>query len=114
MSEAQFTTRVIDTARLYGWLVTHFRPAQTARGWRTAVQGDSGFVDLVLARDGVLILAELKVGRAKPRADQVSWGHAIGPCYRLWYPDDWDAIVKELSSRRPSASRVLGPRSRPS
>ena len=67
MNEAQFTARVIDTARPYGWLVTHFRPAKTEKGWRTPLQGDSGFVDLVpgpqRSRDP---LAELKVGREKP------------------------------------------------
>ena len=111
MSEAQFTTRVVDTAKLYGWLVTHFRPAKTEKGWRTALTGDSGFVDLVLARDGVVLHAELKVGRGKPRPDQVSWAHAIGETYRLWYPEDWDEIVAELRTRRPSASTAPAPRS---
>jgi len=96
MTEAQFTDRVIQTAKLYGWLVTHFRPAKTERGWRTALQGDSGFVDLVLARSGEVIHAELKVGNKKPRPDQVSWGQAIGKTYRLWYPDDWNEIVETL------------------
>jgi hypothetical protein len=104
MTETEFLQRVIDTARLYGWLVCHFRPARTERGWRTSIQGDSGFVDLVLARAGVVIHAELKVGRKKPRPDQVSWGVTLGETYRLWYPDDWDDILVELRSRRPSAS----------
>lgn len=96
MTETDFLQRVIDTARLYGWLVTHFRPAKTARGWRTALQGDSGFVDLVLARGGHVLHVELKVGRGRPRPDQISWGHALGDTYRLWYPDDWDEIVATL------------------
>jgi len=104
MTETQFLQRVVDTAKLYGWLVTHFRPAKTERGWRTALQGDSGFVDLVLARGGVVLHAELKVGGGRPRPDQISWGEAIGDTYRLWYPDDWDDIVEELRIRRPIAS----------
>lgn len=104
MTEAQFTQRVVDTARLYGWLVTHFRPARTEKGWRTALSGDSGFVDLVLARLGQVIHAELKVGYGKARPDQISWGLALGPTYRLWYPDDWDAILAELRTRPPIAS----------
>jgi len=111
MNETQFLQRVIDTAKLYGWLVCHFRPARTERGWRTAVQGDSGFVDLVLARGGQVIHAELKVGTKKPRPDQVSWGHAIGATYRLWYPDDWDDILVELRTRHPSASADRAARS---
>jgi hypothetical protein len=110
MSETDFTRRVVDTAKLYGWLVSHFRPARTEKGWRTPLQGDSGFPDLVLARQGVVLHAELKVGRKKPRADQVSWGHAIGETYRLWYPEDWDEIVAELKNRHPSASTAPGPR----
>lgn len=102
MSEEQFTQRVIDTARLYGWLVCHFRPARTGRGrgWATPIQGDSGFVDLVLARKGVVLHPELKVNGKKPRPDQVSWGEAIGESYRLWYPEDWDSIVEELKPHR--------------
>jgi len=99
MTEVQFTDRVIQTAKLYGWLVTHFRPAKTTKGWRTALQGDSGFVDLVLARAGVVIHAELKVGRGRPRPDQISWAQAIGETHRLWYPDDWDEIVETLRRR---------------
>jgi hypothetical protein len=111
MTETQFLQRVIDTAKLYGWLVCHFRPARTERGWRTAVQGDTGFVDLVLARAGVVLHAELKVANKRPRPDQVSWGQAIGGTYRLWYPDDWDQIVAELRTRRPSAGHARAPRS---
>jgi hypothetical protein len=96
MTETQFTDRVIQTATLFGWLVCHFRPARTERGWRTAIQGDSGFPDLVMARGGVVLFRELKVGTKKPRPDQVSWGEAIGEDYALWYPDDWDEIVQTL------------------
>lgn len=100
MTETQFLQRVVDTAKLYGWLVCHFRPARTEQGWRTAIQGDSGFVDLVLARNGEVLHPELKVGTKKPRPDQVAWGLAIGDTYRLWYPDDWDEIVAELRPHR--------------
>jgi len=113
MTEAQFTQRVIDTAKLYGWLVTHFRPARTEKGWRTALSGDSGFVDLVMARAGEVIHAELKVGGGRPRPDQVSWAQALGATHRLWYPEDWDDIVTELRTRRPTASVDPAARSQP-
>jgi len=35
LSEADFESRVVDFARLLGWRVAHFRPARTAKGWRT-------------------------------------------------------------------------------
>jgi hypothetical protein len=48
ITEAAFLRQVLDLAKLRGWRTAHFRPAQTSRGWRTAVQGDgAGFPDLV-------------------------------------------------------------------
>ena len=69
---------VLTTAQMYGWKRAHFRPAKTAKGWRTPVQGDgAGFPDLVFVRGTRLIVAELKAGRTpsenKPRADQQAW-----------------------------------------
>jgi hypothetical protein len=97
MRESDFTRTVIDIARTYKWKVSHFLPAPTAKGWRTPVQGDIGFPDLALARDGVLLLAELKARRGKLRPEQIEWRDAIGPeHYRLWYPGDLPAIVAEL------------------
>jgi len=97
LSEAAWTGRVIDIAQLHGWRVAHFRPAQTAKGWRTPMQGHVGFPDLVLARDGDVLLAELKVGRNKLRSEQQLWADAIGDQFRLWRPEDSDAVLKELS-----------------
>lgn len=98
MSEADWVTRIIDTAHLYGWLVTHFRPARTERGWRTAVQGDTGFVDLVLAKAGRVLHVEAKTDTGKVRPDQLTWAMALGPTYRLWRPRDWDQVLAELRS----------------
>jgi hypothetical protein len=98
MTEAQFTDAVIETALLFHWSVTHFRPAWSERGWRTAVQGHKGFPDIALARNGIVLLAELKADKGKLRPEQVIWRDAIGPeHYRLWFPSDLPAIVRELS-----------------
>lgn len=99
-TEASFTRQVIALARIYGWRVAHFRPARTARGWRTPVQGDAaGFPDLVLLRGRDLIVAELKVGRNRPRESQRGWLDAFRtagiPAY-VWRPDDWDTIEQTL------------------
>jgi hypothetical protein len=101
MSEDDLKQVVIQTAHLYGWLVTHFRVAQTARGWRTPLEGDKGFPDLVLARDGVVLIPELKAQRGRVAPEQVTWGKALGDCYRLWRPSDIPAIVEELKRPRP-------------
>jgi len=52
MTEQQLLDAIVQAAKLHGWMVAHFRPALTAKGWRTPMQGDPGFPDLVLARKG--------------------------------------------------------------
>ena len=96
MSEDDLQTRIIAAAEANGWRVVHHRPAKTAKGWRTAVQGHAGFPDLVLARDGVIIVAELKSRRGHPTDDQKLWLEALGVHVRLWRPQDWPAIEREL------------------
>jgi hypothetical protein len=100
VTEAEFTTRVIQAAQLYGWLVSHSRPALTAKGWRTALQGDRGAPDLVLARGGVVILAELKSERGRLGPGQAGWLEALGTHGRIWRPDQWDAIQAELAKEK--------------
>jgi hypothetical protein len=57
ISEADFQRTVIQTAMVYGWRVSHQRPAQVRTGrWATAITGHPGLPDLVLARDGVVLL----------------------------------------------------------
>ena len=97
MTETEFQSKVITYAHWHRWLVTHFRPAQTGRGYRTPLEGDAGFLDLVLARDGVVIIAELKREDGKPTPQQTRWITAIGARARLWRPSDWPAIEKELA-----------------
>ena len=76
-SEADFVSWIVDYAHLHGWLVSHQRPALTGKGWRTATQGDAGFVDLVLARAGVAIFIEAKseIGTLSP--PQEAWQEAL-------------------------------------
>ena len=101
LSEEDFQDRILKTAELYGWRCIHHRPARrTDGGWRTAMQGHPGFPDLVLARDGVVIVAELKSARGQPTADQWLWLEALGDHARLWRPQDWPAIQNELRRTR--------------
>lgn len=89
---------VIDLAHYRQWLVSHFRPAQSGRGWRTPVQGDAGFPDLVLARRGQVIFAELKAGKGQITKAQAAWLGAVGnavPFY-VWRPGDMAEIAEVL------------------
>ena len=97
LTEAQFQRqRVIDTAKLHGWLVWHARSAWTTRGYRTPIVGDKGAPDLLLARAGTVLLVELKTDNGRTTPAQRHWLHALGPYARLWRPRDWPHILTEL------------------
>lgn len=99
MSEDDLKARVIATAQLHRWRVHHSRPALDRRGrWRTPLEGDPGLPDLVLARAGVVLLAELKSDTGTVTDDQAKWLEQAGPQGRLWRPRDWPAILAELST----------------
>lgn len=101
ITEAELQTMVIRTAGLYGWRCHHSRAAQNRNGkWSTALQGDIGLPDLVLARDGQVLLVELKSGTGKPTADQDLWLEAAGNHGRLWRPSDWfDGTIQNTLRR---------------
>lgn len=99
-SEEEFTREVIAAAQLHGWRVAHFRPARTAKGWRTAVAGDgAGFPDLVLVRRGVLLVAELKTNSGRFRTGQREWLAAFQAANipaHVWRPREWPDILAIL------------------
>ena len=102
MTEREFQRAVVELARLMGWRVHHTRPALTRAGeWRTPIQGDAGFPDLVLCRPPRLILAELKRVGGKPTAEQQAWLEALQACAGvecyLWTPADWETVVRMLA-----------------
>jgi hypothetical protein len=106
LSEAEFQQRVMDAARMAGWMCVHFRPAKSQRGrWVTPMAGDKGFPDLVLAKDGRVLLAELKTDKGKPTAEQQAWLAAVGGHGRLWRPENWPAVLIDLGiAERPAPS----------
>ena len=98
-SEEQFGDAILAFALPLGWWGVHFRPARTAKGWRTPFSGSRGFPDLVLARDGEVHFRELK--RAKGwrwQPGQQEWLQHTGGS--VWTPHDWDAICALLLAPR--------------
>lgn len=104
LSEGQLQKLVIDRARELGWLVHHCRPAMNKKGeWRTHIQGDKGFFDLVLARGGEVWFVELKTEKGMPTREQFAWIHGCvvqatskdqlvqlsTHHVALWRPFDW-------------------------
>jgi hypothetical protein len=99
MTESEFMGAVIDLARFRRWRVHHQRPARTATGWRTAIIGDQGFPDLILARAGRLVAAELKAERGRLGPGQALWLDLLaagGLEVHVWRPGDMDAIAAVL------------------
>ena len=100
ISEAAFHSQVIEIARLRGWLVHAERPARRQSGhWSTPIQGDAGFPDLVMARGGRLVFAELKSARGRVSPEQQEWLDALRLVVQvyIWRPLDWDRIVELLA-----------------
>lgn len=99
--EDEWLSEVIEYAHNHGWLVAHFRPAQTTKGWRTAMQGNPGYPDLTLARDGVVVFAELKASKkGLLTVGQERWIEALGPYAYVWTPADraeMEEVLHEVS-----------------
>lgn len=97
VSEADLQQTLMDTARLFGWRRVHIRAVPRPDGkWGVPYEGDLGLPDLILARDGRVLLVELKSDTGSPTAEQAAWLAAAGPCGRLWRPSDLPAAINEL------------------
>jgi len=74
IGEAQLQAAIVELAKHLGWMVFHPMPVQNQAGrWRTALQGDKGFPDLVMAhKDHGVIFVELKssIGRLSEFQDK--------------------------------------------
>lgn len=95
-SERSFQEAVIEYAELHGWRVAHFADSRRDVGGGVLV-GDvraSGAPDLILARDGVFLLAELKSERGRIRPNQRPW---LAAGVHLWRPRDWASIETRLA-----------------
>ncbi len=99
-SEGDFQGAVIQLAQLRGYLVAHFRPAKTDRGWRTPVSADgAGFPDLVMVGHGRVLYRELKAESGRVRSEQAVWLAQLERCgadCAVWRPSDWPRIEADL------------------
>lgn len=98
-SEHEFSSWLHDALDLHGWRWVHFRPARTGHGWRTALSGYPGFPDVVAAKAGRVIFAELKSEEGRQTAEQSSWQDqldGLGTEFYVWWPSDRDEIMEVL------------------
>jgi len=108
-SEADFQAKIIKLARLCGWKVAHFRPAQTSKGWRTPVAADGkGFPDLVMVKPPYIFFCEVKSATGKLTLEQKDWANLLHEVMvhpqqrvyqRIWRPGDEDEIETFLTER---------------
>ena len=82
VSEESFSSYVEELLTLYGWHWCHFRPAQTEKGWRTAVSGDKGFPDYIAVRPPRLLIFELKSDKGQLSREQEEWMELLQGCQR--------------------------------
>ena len=89
MTEDEFQSAIIQTAQLFGYLCYHTHDSRRSQ---------SGFPDLVLAKNGVVLIAELKTDTGVVTNLQVEWllaAHGV-----IWRPKYWDIIEKSLKDGR--------------
>jgi len=92
LTEKDFLAMVRRLAQLQGWLCYHAHDSR---------RSPAGFPDLVLCRDGVLLVVELKLDGGRPTPEQRRWLEEIRKCGiggGVWRPRDFDLI--ELALRR--------------
>ena len=119
-TERQLQRAVIEYGRLNGWLTAHFHDSrrQVRPGVFVGDRDAAGFPDLVMARGGRLVVAELKGEKGRVSADQQMWLGALHgveratvahvaefadrglarPCVEVyvWRPSDWASIEGTL------------------
>lgn len=106
VSERQFTDALIGYAEALGWLCWHVRPARTASGWRSPMQGNGakGVLDTELIRGKRLLKIELKTDSGQLTPEQRLWVEryqAAGIECHVLRPRDWRTIEKILSQGDP-------------
>jgi hypothetical protein len=93
--------KVIHLAKMNGFMVQHSRPVKQADGrWLTAIQGDAGFPDLVLAHvERGVVFVELKSDQGRLSPGQKAWQRNLSLHCEYW-------LVRE--SDLPMLARRLG------
>uniref|UniRef100_A0A6H1ZEW9 Putative VRR-NUC domain-containing protein n=1 Tax=viral metagenome TaxID=1070528 RepID=A0A6H1ZEW9_9ZZZZ len=102
--EADFQNIVVQLAKTLGFMVHAERPARTKDGWRTPIQGDAGFPDVVLAHPvtGNIIILELKSAEGRVSLAQQAWIDCLQKCglhvfVKRDNQEDWDWLVEVLT-----------------
>lgn len=104
VTEADLLRTVVELAAWSGCLVHHCRPAFSIKGWRTPIQGDRGFPDLVIVhpRHGI-VFVELKAVSGRLSGEQELWHLKLvgqNAMWACWTPNELDDIVAWFQDSR--------------
>lgn len=104
-TEVECQRTIIEAAKTFGWRVHAERAANSAKGWRTPIQGHAGWPDLILIRPPQLWAVELKRAPNRVEPEQQEWLDALQACgvetFVVWVPEQLDEFCKALA-RRPA------------
>lgn len=103
-TEDEFRSWIKGAADLFGWMYFHALPALRLDGRvRTTFEGDDGFPDVCVAKDGVILLFECKTSDpdSKPTIGQVAWTTAAGQYGFIVRPADRPMIERLLRDGGP-------------
>jgi hypothetical protein len=90
-TERDWSRTVIDYAKLRGWDLRYHT--------QHSLGSDAGFPDWLLVRDRV-VFVELKGDGGKLSPHQTRWVEglrAAGAEVHVWWPSDWDDVVRALT-----------------
>ena len=94
--EADLQSEIVAHLQTLGYLAAHFRPAKTAQGWRTPVEGDgAGFPDIIAVHPtrGRCVVLELKSEEGRIKEKQLEWLRALmnvqGVTVMVVRPSNW-------------------------
>ncbi len=92
ITEKQWEQTIHDLARRLGYKYYHTYRSRFS---------EPGYPDCTLVKDGMVIFAELKIGKNKPTVAQQEWLDALSQNKNIkthvWYPEQFEEIVKILS-----------------
>ena len=107
LSEADFQRAVIDMAELHQWRIYHVAKVKGQLRSETS----KGFPDLVLARYGSLVFAELKREGEEPTHEQKIWLaflRSAHPHVYVWRPPTGGRSKRSCGDRSVIARRLPG------
>lgn len=98
LSERDFQRQVVELARRVGFSVYHTHDSR---------RSEPGFPDLLCARAGRLLVAELKTEKGRLTGSQRAWLQTLeqaGVETHVWRPSMWPEIVEVLTYRHGAAA----------